>query len=152
MTRSELTEMLLGLEIQVRFVSIAEAVALHDDSIGRVGGKPGVRDLALLESALHKPMQLCIYQREEDPVVLAAALADGVAQNHAFLDGNKRTAFLVCQRFLAKNNVPFDPDVAEAVEVFRRLAAHEIESGEFVVWIRSVSETPSFHPMPTPAP
>lgn len=56
MSRNELTEFLLGREISIRFVSVAEAVALHDGSIKKVGGTPGVRDLDLLESALHKPI------------------------------------------------------------------------------------------------
>lgn len=63
MTRNELTEMLLGKEIPVAFVSIHEAVRLHDDSIQRVGGAAGARDLALLESALHRPMQMCLYEQ-----------------------------------------------------------------------------------------
>ncbi len=56
MSRNELTEFLLGREISIRFVSVTEAVALHDGSIKKVGGTPGVRDLDLLESALHKPI------------------------------------------------------------------------------------------------
>lgn len=103
MSRNELTEHLLGREISISCVSIAEAVSLHDDSIHRVGGTSGVRDLDLLESALHKPMQKCLYEEETDLYTLAATLADGIAQNRAFLDGNKRTAFLSCVRFLGSS-------------------------------------------------
>lgn len=137
MTRNQLTEALLGKEVTIRFVSLAEAIALHDASIARIGGTPGVRDVNLLESALHKPMQRCLYDDEEDVVALAAVLADGVTQNHAFLDGNKRTAFLACVCFLSKNGIEFSPDVAEAIDLFRRLANHEADEHQMANWIRS---------------
>jgi death-on-curing protein len=136
MTRNELTELLLGREIAISFVSIQEAVALHDASIERVGGTRGVRDLALLESALHKPMQMCLYEAPQTLPDLAAALADGIVQNHAFLDGNKRTGFLCCVRFLEKNGITFAPDVAESVDYFRRLAAHEVQTEDLAHWIQ----------------
>jgi death-on-curing protein len=136
MTRNELTELLLGKEIAISFVSIQEAVGLHDASIERVGGTRGVRDLALLESALHKPMQMCLYESSQSLSDLAAALADGVVQNHAFLDGNKRTGFLCCVRFLEKNGFTFAPDVAESVDYFRRLAAHEVQAEDLAQWIQ----------------
>lgn len=136
MTRNELTEALLGREISIQFVSIAEAVRLHDASIERVGGTPGARDLSLLESALHKPMQRCLYEGQEDLAVLAACLADGIAQNHAFLDGNKRTAFLACEAFLTKNGETFAPDVAEAHHMFVALAKHSISADDLAAWIR----------------
>ncbi len=141
MTRNELTELLLGKEIAIRFVSIQEAIHLHDDSITRVGGTPGVRDPALLESALYKPMQVCIYEENQDLPSLAATLADGIVQNHAFLDGNKRTGFLCCVRFLEKNGIHFTPDVAEAVEFFRQLAAHEIDVQDLIEWLRVCIDT-----------
>ena len=136
MSNNELTELLLGKEVPIRFVSVADAVALHDGSIERVGGTAGVRDISLLESALHKPMQKCIYEGDEDPFSLAATLADGIAQNHAFLDGNKRTAFLCCVRFLERNGIEFQPDVAEAAEIFRDLAAHLVDVNQVAQWIR----------------
>ncbi len=140
MSNNELTELLLGKEIQIRFVSVADAVALHDGSIEKVGGRAGVRDISLLESALHKPMQKCIYEGDEDLFSLAATLADGIAQNHAFLDGNKRTAFLSCVKFLERNGIEFEPDVAEATEMFRDLAAHHINSEQLAQWIKSTVE------------
>lgn len=132
--------MLLGREVALRFVSIKETIRLHDESIERVGGTPGARDLSLLESALHRPMQQCIYEGVTELPVLAATLADGIAQNHAFLDGNKRTAFLVCVEFLSKNGVTFSPDVAEAADIFRRLAAHEVGGSDLAEWIAGYFE------------
>ena len=134
-TRSELTEALLGQEIPIAFVSLREAVRLHDDSILRVGGTPGVRDTALLESALHRPMMLALYDQERDVFALAASLGFAVSQNHAFLDGNKRTAFLSTMTFLAKNGHPVDADVAEAVEMFVGLAAHNKTESDLRTWL-----------------
>lgn len=136
MTRNELTEQLLGREINIRFVSIAEAIDQHDQSIGRVGGAAGARDLTLLESALHKPMQQCLYDETTDLIDLAACLADGIVQNHAFLDGNKRTAFLCTVLFFKKNGITFEPDAAEAVEWYRQLAHHEVDAFALADWFR----------------
>lgn len=137
MTRNQLTEHLLGREIRVRFVSIREAVRLHDQSIHDVGGLPGVRDSALLESALHRPMQLALYNEATELHVLAASLADAVVQNHAFLDGNKRTAFLCAVLFLQKNGIVFQPDTADTVEWFLRLANHEVDEEATAEWIKA---------------
>lgn len=136
MERNDLTEQLLGREITIRFVSIMQAVRLHDASIDRVGGTAGVRDLTLLDSALHRPMLKALYEDESDPVVLAAVLADGIVQNHAFLDGNKRTGFLCCVEMLERNGIPFQPDVSDTVDCFRRLANHEMDVDGLVQWIR----------------
>lgn len=142
MTRNEMTEMLLGREIEINFVSIREAIALHDESIDRVGGTAGVRDATLLESALHKPMQACLYSDESDLYRLAGILADGITQNHAFLDGNKRTAFLCACAFLAKNGITFEPDTAEAVRRFRDLARHEENAESIAEWIEVTTKYP----------
>jgi death-on-curing family protein len=140
-SRNQLTEALLGKEISFLFVSVAEAVFLHDGSISRVGGIAGIRDRALLESALHRPMQQCLDEDETDLFQLAGTLADGIAKNHAFLDGNKRTAFLCCEKFLKKNGVEFSPDVAAATEIFRKLENHEIDQYEVAEWLRSISRS-----------
>lgn len=146
MSRNELTEFLLGREISIRFVSVAEAVALHDGSIKKFGGTPGVRDLDLLESALHAPMKKCVYEHDADLFSLAATLADGIAQNRTFLDGNKRTAFFTCVRFLGKNDIVFQPNVVEAVEKFRKLASQELDAQGLAEWIRCTVEGPPHHP------
>ena len=140
MSRNDLTELLLGREISIRFISVTEAVALHDGSIKMLGGTPGVRDLDLLESALHAPMKKCVDEQDADLFSLAATLADGIAQNRAFVDGNKRTAFLSCIRFLGKNDIVFQPDVAEAIEKFCKLASHELDAQSFAEWIRCTVE------------
>lgn len=136
--RNELTELLLGREVTVRFVTMREAIALHDDSIGRAGGALGVRDAGLLESAIHRPISALLYEEMTDLHELAAELAEAIIQNHAFLDGNKRTAFNACLLFLEKNGVEFEPDSPEATEVFRRLANHELSASEVAAWIKDM--------------
>jgi death-on-curing protein len=87
---------------QLLWVSEAEAVGLHDRSIALAGGAPGLRDAGLLASALARAVNLSAYG-EADLFVLAAAHAEAIARNHPFVDGNKRTGFLVAVLFLRKN-------------------------------------------------
>lgn len=136
-SRNELTELLLGQEIPIRFISMQRAITLHDESIGRAGGLRGVRDAALLDSALHRPMLKALYEGERDPVVLAAVLAEGVVQNHPFLDGNKRTGFLCCVEMLGRNGIEFKPDVADTVDCFLALARGDIGVDDLTQWIRT---------------
>lgn len=105
MNRNQLTEHLLGREIRVRFVSIREAVCLHDQSIHDVGGLLGVRDAALLESALHKPMHACLCDETTHLNVLAGILYHALLTTRPFTDGNKRTAALCASFFLKKNGL-----------------------------------------------
>jgi death on curing protein len=83
----------------VQFLSLDEALAIHERLIERFGGTPGVRDMGLLESALFRP-RTGYY---EDLAQMAAALFESLLSNHAFLDGNKRAAFFTCDTFLRLN-------------------------------------------------
>lgn len=150
MTNTDLTEALLGREIPLNFVSVREAVRLHDESIDRVGGTPGARDMALLESALHRPMMMALYEDEMDLSRLAAGLGFSLAQNHPFLDGNKRAAFLCTKAFLAKNNAAIDTDVAEAVDMFVGLASHRYSEQDLEVWLRSYLDAAEDRGSPRP--
>src|SRR5688572_27643484 len=91
----------------------------------RVGGAPGMRDEGMLRSALERPMNKWHYEKAELPE-LAAAYAFGLAKNHAFVDGNKRIAFMTMIIFLRKNDVMFRPDQAHATKMFYALAAGEV--------------------------
>ena len=73
---------------------------LHSESIAEHGGAEGLRDEGLFESALARPRNLFAYENVDDPARLAAAYAYGLAKNHAFVDGNKRVAFIACGLFL----------------------------------------------------
>src|ERR1700689_1078381 len=97
------------------YLTVAEILAVHADQIGRYGGAHGVRDPGLLEAALYRP-QTGYYA---DLIEEAAALWESLSQNHAFIDGNKRTAFAVMYTFLAINGV--------------RLTAAEEETYAFLV-------------------
>src|SRR5208282_5188579 len=94
-------------------LTLAEALAIHDDQIERYGGSPGIRDPGLLEAALYRP-QTGYYA---DLIEEAAALWESLSQNHPFIDGNKRTAFAATYTFLALNGWRLTAD-AEATYVF----------------------------------
>src|SRR5215475_15506446 len=91
------------------YLTVAEILAIHADQIERYGGSHGVRDQGLLEAALYRP-QTGYYA---DLIEEAAALWESLAQNHAFIDGNKRTAFAAMYTFLAINSAPLTADVEE---------------------------------------
>lgn len=85
----------------IDYLTLVEVLAIHEDQIELYGGAPGIRDYGLIESALFRP-QTGYY---EDVIAQAAALWESFAQNHPFVDGNKRTAFAVTYTFLAINHV-----------------------------------------------
>ena len=108
---------------------------LHDESIAEHGGASGVRDEGLLESALARPQNLLAYG-EPDVAALAAAYAFGLAKNHAFVDGNKRAAFLAVGMFLSINGWKLVTTQSEATLAVLALAAGEIDEEEFAAWMR----------------
>lgn len=104
MTRNELTELMLGREIAIRFISMAEAVRLHDQAIATRGGKSGIRDLALLEKALHEPMHACLGEDAPDLFALATVLSEAIAASHAFEEETAWTGYLCGIHFLVEKN------------------------------------------------
>ena len=123
------------------YVWISEllAIAIHDRQLAEHGGPSGTRDNTLLQSALSKPQSLKAYG-EPDLAELAASYAFGIARNHPFVDGNKRTAFVVCETFLALNVVELTASDVDCVLVMQDLAAGEIAEAEFATWIRNNSK------------
>lgn len=111
-------------------------IAFHEESLQRFGGPSGVRDWTMLDSALARPQNKHAYAAEFDLAGLAAAYAYGIARNHPFIDGNKRTAYLAMEVFLIING--FDLDVADedAIAAFLGLAAGEVGEEELAAWIR----------------
>jgi death on curing protein len=108
--------------------------AIHGRQLRRFGGAPGLRDEGMLRSALDRP--LTKWQYEQGKLVdLAAAYAFDLAKNHAFVDGNKRIAFLAMATFLRKNNVRFAPDPAQATTMILALAAGEVSEQSLARWI-----------------
>lgn len=110
-------------------------LALHDRQLAEHGGASGVRDIGLLESALARPQNLFAYG-EADASALAAGYAFGVARNHPFIDGNKRTAFVACELFLAANGYELASPDEECLAMMLSLAAGEIDEAEFAAWLR----------------
>ena len=118
-----------------RWVGAGSALSIHLEQLAEHGGGEGVRDEGLLHSALARPRNIAAYG-EPDAATLAAAYAHGVAQNHPFVDGNKRTAWVVARLFLAKNGVEIRFNKADATVRMLALAAGEISEDEFAAWLR----------------
>jgi death-on-curing protein len=117
------------------WISYEQAIAIHSRQLRRFGGAPGLRDEGMLRSALDRPINKWRY--EQAPIdELAAAYAFGLAKNHAFVDGNKRIAFMAMMVFLHKNGVAFSPDPAEATTIILSLAAGEVSEQSLLRWIR----------------
>lgn len=112
------------------------ALAVHDRQLAEHGGATGVRDAGALESALMRPVNRWVYG-ENDLAELAAAFAYGIARNHPFADGNKRTAWVVARSFLALNGIRPVFDKADAIAKVQALAAGELSEEELADWFRS---------------
>jgi death-on-curing protein len=110
-------------------------VAFHDEQLAIHGGASGLRDEGMLESALDRPKNKWSYENAELPE-LAAAYAFGLARNHPFVDGNKRTALLALYTFLGVNGIDFDVPEAEAAAMIISLAAGEVSEESLTRWIR----------------
>jgi death on curing protein len=114
------------------------ALAIHKRQLSEHGGADGVRDQGLLESALGRPRNLFAYtDPTPDIPALAASYAFGIARNHAFLDGNKRTAAVVCETFLELNGFELDATDAELYPVYLSLAAGDLSESQFAAWLAS---------------
>ena len=115
-----------------------DVVALiHARQIAEHGGQDGIRDPALLESALARPRNAFAYAGDDlDLCDLAAAYAFGIARNHPFVDGNKRTAFVVCRTFLRINGEDFQATAAKKFAAFYAMAEGSMSEAELAAWIR----------------
>ena len=114
-------------------------LAMHDRQLAEHGGGEGIRDAGLLESALQRPVNKLAYG-EPDLFALAAAYAYGIARNHPFVDGNKRTALVASLTFLKLNGLRMTSTQAENVVVFLALAAGELDEDELAAWLRAHAE------------
>jgi death on curing protein len=123
-----------------QWVSFAVATAIHEAQLAEHRGMIGVRDQGLLESALARPRQIYTYADEPDLLQLAAAYAFGLAKNHAFVDGNKRTTWVVCALFLELNGRYVTSPQADVVTTMLGVASGEIAEPEFAAWLGRNSE------------
>lgn len=117
------------------WIGLAVAQAIHEEQIAEHGGGEGVRDIGLLDSALARPRNAWGYG-VTDLCALAASLGHGIARNHPFVDGNKRTAFVAVETFLILNGVELVAGDAACVVAMLDLAAGEMSEDDFAGWLR----------------
>jgi death-on-curing protein len=122
--------------MSIVWVEESVVLALHEEHLAEHGGAVGIRDGGLLESALFRPRHLVNYG-EPDLVALAAAYGYGLARNHPFIDGNKRTAFIVTELFLALNGQELMADDQSCVVTMLKLAEGSLSETEFADWVRA---------------
>jgi death-on-curing protein len=119
-----------------RWLAADVLLAVHEEQLAEHGGAAGVRDLGLFESALARPQNLAAYG-DPDAAALAAAYGVGLAKNHPFVDGNKRTAFVAVELFLALNGLDLVADDAACVLTMLAVAAGTLDEPAFAAWLRS---------------
>jgi death on curing protein len=121
------------------WISPSLATTIHDDQIIRYGGSHGIRDKNLFLASLDRPRNLLSYGDSPNLFDLAAAYAYGIIKNHPFIDGNKRTAFVLMAIFLELNDYSLDTSNAEVVSKMTRLAT-DLESQESIsIWLQAKS-------------
>lgn len=118
------------------WVPLDAVLAIHDEQISEHGGIPGARDLAVVDSALARPRNLLAYGKP-DAARLAAAYAFGLSSNHGFLDGNKRTAYVVAETFLDLNGYAMDAPDETVVNTMLAVAAGVMSEEQLATWFRS---------------
>lgn len=119
-----------------RWLRLPVVLAVHEAQLAEHGGATGIRDQGLLESALARPRQIYAYVDHADLTQLAAAYAIAFARNHAFVDGNKRTAWIVCATFLELNGKSVTAEQAEVVAMMLAVAENSITEDQFAEWLR----------------
>ena len=113
------------------------AIAIHDRQLAHHGGLAGIRDAGLLSSALARPRQLLAFSAANPDIAqLAAAYAYGIAKNHPFIDGNKRTAAVVLESFIEFNGLLLYADDASFYSAMTQLADGTLSEEDFADWIR----------------
>lgn len=123
-----------------RWISKKALLLLHEESLSAFGGARGLRDEGLLESALARPRNTYVYNDAAKLAELAASYCYGIAKNHAFVDGNKRAAFLGVGLFLAINGYRLTASQVEAIETMLGVAAGTVSEPELALWIAQNSK------------
>lgn len=118
-----------------RWLTTEIAIAIHEAQLIEHGGPSGIRDIGMLESALERPKNKWAYEGA-DLAALAAAYGYGVAKNHPFIDGNKRTSLMAIFTFLGLNDIDFDVPEADFAAIILGLAAGEVSEDSLARWIR----------------
>jgi len=116
------------------WISKKAVLAMHQEQLSEHGGSDGIRDETLLDSALAKPRNVLAYAEAPDIFHLAASYAFGIARNHAFVDGNKRTALVVSLTFLDRNGWDLEASKADVYFTFLHLADGSLSEDELTAW------------------
>jgi death-on-curing protein len=119
-----------------RWIDLSLVLAVHEQQIAEHGDLTGIRDLSLIDRALKCPQNLFL-DNNPDLLDLAAAYGYGLAKNHGFLDGNKRTAYVVTRLFLVLNGQDIDAPAVEKVITFEKVGKGEIDQKALAAWLRS---------------
>ena len=123
-------------EPEPRWLTPAVVPAIHADQVKQHGGALGLRDRGLLDSALHRAPNHWHYQPSSDLPYLAALYGVGLAQNHPFVDGNKRTAFLAMYVFLGLNGPRLSTHETDVVTIMRQVASGALKEDDLAAWLR----------------
>lgn len=123
------------LRNEPEWIEYEVVLAIQEAQLAEHGGLPGIRDQGLLESALARPKNLFAYSPAATLKQLAAAYAVGIGKNHAFLDGNKRTAWFVCAVFLELNGISVDRDQLDVVRLMLEIANSSMTEEEVAAWL-----------------
>lgn len=113
-----------------------DALAIHDRLLALHGGATGVRNRDLLESALARPRHHHSYAKSSDVVEMAAPYTAGIVRNHPFIDGNKRTGFVIGVLFLELHGFDFTASEADATQAVMALASGTLDEAAFTAWLR----------------
>ena len=119
-----------------RWIDAQIVLAIHDRQLAEHGGADGIRDIGAIESALARPANLAEYANP-DAAELAGAYIWGLAKNHGFIDGNKRSAWVTARVFLADNGLDLDFAPLDAVQIMEGVAAGRITETQLALWLRS---------------
>ena len=122
---------------QLAWIDARDVIALHTRLLEQHGGFPGLRDRALLESALARPRQHYSYSENADIIQMASLYAAGIIRNHPFMDGNKRTGFIAGILFLELNGFEFVAAEEDVIATVFALAAGELDEAGYADWLRS---------------
>ena len=125
--------------MELKWLTRKMILAIHDEAVVVFGGLPGVRDMALLDSAMDRPKNLLAYGDNPSPFDLAAALCCGIVKNHPFLDGNKRTGLLTARAWLFLNGQVFEPTEVDEVTMLVGVADGTVDEAMLASWLACFS-------------
>lgn len=125
--------------MELQWLTRQMILAIHDEAVVVFGGLPGVRDMALLDSAIDRPKNLFAYGDNPSLFDLAAALCVGIVKNHPFLDGNKRTGLLSARAWLFLNGQVFEPTEVDEVTMMVGAAEGTVDEAMLASWLARFS-------------